>query len=378
MEFSHTDEQAAFREEVTAFVENEVRPIAATLDREEAYPATLLASMAERGWTGLTIPESHGGLGRSVVDLTILIEELSKALMPLASTVALHLGVAAEIETLGGANLRKEYLASLASFDTVAALGLTEAQAGTDTMNMQTTAERDGSDWILSGEKQWVTNYLDADLLLLYAKTGPEAISAFLVPAEEVTRETIWDTIGAKSVKSVSISFDQLRVPDSHQLGPVGRAYERRGEAGIGINLPARAVGIAQAALDETIDALLANNRLDKELSSTVAPAQALRHELADRTTALKSSRLLTLQTARRIAQNEVVPGETSMVKVHVTEACLDIVEACLRLQGMAGFSGSREIERYVRDARLLLIAGGPNDNHRNTVADSILESTSS
>lgn len=375
MEFPHTKAQSAFRADVREFVEAAVRPVAAELDRTETYPASLLDEMAERGWTGLTIAEKYGGAGTTVVELAICIEELSRVMMPLASTVALHLGVAAEIESLGSESICNQYLPAMARFETVAALGLTEATAGTDTYAMRTTAERDGSEWVLSGEKQWVTNYRNADVLLIYAKTGPPTdepanISAFLVPAASVTKETVWETIGARSVKSVAVSFDGIRVPTAQQIGPVGAAYSKRGAAGIGINLPARAVGIAAGALAETIETA----GFDPQRSTRESSAQATRHAIADLVTQLRTARLQTLQAAQRIAEGTARPAELAMVKVQVTETCLEITEACLEVQGWAGVTNNRDIERFVRDARLLLIAGGPNDNHRNSIADTVIE----
>jgi len=146
----------------------------------------------------------------------------------------------------------------MASYDTVGALGLSEEGAGSDKLAMETTAEREGDEWLLNGHKRWVTNLRHADYVLTYAKTGPEAdaprnVTAFLVPAGEFDVETVWDTLGANPVKSPKATLSDVRVPDDQRVGPVGEGYVQRGDLATGLNVPARAVGIARAALDDTV-----------------------------------------------------------------------------------------------------------------------------
>jgi alkylation response protein AidB-like acyl-CoA dehydrogenase len=156
-----------------------------------------------------------------------MTEELAAALMSVASTVALHLGVASIIAEHGSEAQCERYLLEMASYDTVGVLGLSEANAGSDKLAMETTAQRDGEEWILNGHKQWVTNYRDADVVLTYAKTGldedaPRNISAFLVPTEAFEVENVWETLGAKSAKAVKVSLSNVRVPDDQLIGEEG------------------------------------------------------------------------------------------------------------------------------------------------------------
>ena len=373
MQFTHTDEQRELRRELRSFARERIEPQATALDREGRYPAEILAALGERRLTGMTLPEIYGGRDDGLLELAIVIEELSAAAMPVASALALHLGVATEIEHLGSAELREAYLPAMARFETVGALGLTEANAGSDTMAMETTARRDGDDWVLSGSKSWVTNYLEADVVLTYAKTGPEAdtprnVGAFLVPAERFEVETVWETLGARSVKTVAVRLDDVRVSDDRMVGEEGTAYVRRGEGGIGVNLPARAVGIARAALEDTIAFV------SEEAADALGDSQAIRHRIADMSGQVEAARLLTLRAADRADRGFDASREISMAKIVATEMGVDVTNEALSIHGQAGYTADHDVGRYVRDARLLPIAGGPNDTKRNALADAVIE----
>ena len=166
MEFELTDEQRRLRDETRAFVREEVRPRAIALDRGHEYPADVLAELGDRRLAGLTLPEEYGGRGEGLVELAVVTEELAAGLMSVASALALHLGVATVVERFGTDAQRDEFLPEMATFDHVGALGLTETDAGSDKLAMETTAERDGDEWVLDGEKAWVTNFPNADVVL--------------------------------------------------------------------------------------------------------------------------------------------------------------------------------------------------------------------
>ena len=377
MRLSLTDRQRELRRELRSFAREEIEPQATALDREGRYPAEILAALGERRLTGMTLPESYGGRDDGLLELAIVIEELSAAAMPVASALALHLGVATEIEHLGSEKLRETVLPAMARFETVGALGLTEANAGSDTLAMETTARRDGDDWVLSGSKSWVTNFLEADVVLTYAKTGPEAdtarnVSAFLVPTERFDVETVWETLGARCVKTVAVRLDDVRVSGDRMVGEEGTAYARRGEGGIGVNLPARAVGIARAALEDTIEFVLDGS--EESVGRPVGDSQAIRHRIADMSGQVDAARLLTYRAADRADRGFDASREISMAKIVATELGVDVTNEALRIHGQVGYTADHDVGRYVRDARLLPIAGGPNDTKRNALADAVIE----
>lgn len=373
MPFRLTADQRALRDEVREFVRADVRPRAIELDRQGEYPADLLATLGEERLTGLTLPEEYDGRGEGLVELAVMTEELSAGLMSLASAVALHLGVATVVERFGTDAQRERFLPEMARYETVGALGLSEADAGSDKLEMETTAERAGEEWVLSGHKQWVTNYLDADVVLTYAKTGPDAdaphnVSAFLVPTDAFEVERVWDTLGAHSAKAVRVSLDDVRVPDDRRVGEVGEAYVQRGKVHTGVNVPARGVGIARAALEDTVE--YTSGR--EQYGQRVGEFQGVRWEVGKMAERVDTARLLTLRAADRADRGEDVAREFSMAKIRATQAAVDNANDALQLHGGIGYTSERHVERYVRDARLLTIAGGPNEGHKDTLADAV------
>jgi alkylation response protein AidB-like acyl-CoA dehydrogenase len=375
MRFQPTDSQEALCAEVREFASERIAPVAGELDRTETYPEGILDDLADRGITGLTLPEERGGRGEGLVELCFAIEELAAAMMPVASALALNLGVATVVERFGTDEQREQYVPQMARFETVGALGLSEADAGSDKLAMATTAERDGDEWVLDGHKQWVTNFQHADVVLTYAKTGPEDdaphnISAFLVPTEEFAVERVWDTLGARSVKSPRVTLTNVRVPDDAVVGEQGEAYVERGRVRTGVNVPARAVGIARAALEDAVAYTSGREQFDQ----TIGDFQGVRWRLAEMAERVDTARLLTLRAADRADRGGDNSREHSMAKVHATEAAVENANEAMQLHGGVGYTTEHDVERYLRDARLLTIAGGPNEGHRDTLAAEVVD----
>jgi len=397
MQFRLTDEQRDLQAEVRTFAREKIEPKAQELDRREEYPADVLAELGERRLTGLTLPEEYGGRGEGLVELALMTEELSAALMSVASAVALHLGVATIVERFGADEQRERYLPEMATYETVGALGLSERNAGSDKLAMETTAERkenadeDGDDedgrdengrdenageWILNGHKRWVTNYLDADVVLTYAKTGPDEaapnnVSAFLVPVEAFEVERVWDTLGARSAKAVEVTLSDVRVPDDRMIGEQGAAYVERGRVHTGMNVPARGVGIARAALEDAVEYV----EQREQFGQRIGDFQGVRWTVGEMAERVDTARLLTLRAADRAdrgGSSEDTRREFSMAKLNATQAAVDNASDALQLHGGVGYTTERHVERYLRDARLLTIAGGPNEGHRDTLADAV------
>ena len=376
MDFRLTEDQRTLREEARTFTREEIRPKAIDLDRDGEYPAGILDALGERRLTGLTVTEEYGGRGVGLVELAVVTEELAAGLMSVASVTALHLGVAAVIERFGTDEQRETFLPGMATFDRVGALGLSEANAGSDKLAMETTAERRGDEWVLNGHKEWVTNVLDADVVLTYAKTGPDEdaphnVSAFLVPTDAFEVEEVWRTLGARSAKSPRVRLDDVRVPADRMVGEEGEAYVQRGEVKTGVNVPARGVGIARAALEDTVAYTSEREQFDRP----VGDFQGVRWRVAEMAERVDAARLLTLRAATRADRGEDVSRELSMAKVQATEAAVENANEALQLHGGKGYTTEHHVERYLRDAKLLTIAGGPNELHRNALADAVYDS---
>lgn len=375
MPFQLTEPQRTLREEVREFTEREIRPKAIEADRNEEYPEEILQKLGDRKYTGLTLPEEYGGRGEGLVELVVLTEELAAAQMTVASALALNLGVATVIERFGTEAQKEQYLSEMATYETVGVLGLTEANAGSDKSRMETTATKEGGEWVLNGHKQWVTNFLHADVVLTYAKTGVDSdtsqnVSAFLVPTEQFEVEEVWETLGARTVKSPRVRLEDVRVPAENLVGEEGHALRQRGQIHNGVNVPARGVGIARAALEDTVAYTSEREQFDQ----SIGDFQGVRWRVGEMAQRVDSARLLTLRAADRADRGEDPTREFAMAKVHATEAAVDNANDAMQLHGGKGYTKEHHVERYLRDARLLTIAGGPNELHRNTLADAVYD----
>ncbi|WP_423746526.1 acyl-CoA dehydrogenase family protein [Haladaptatus sp. SPP-AMP-3] len=375
MEFELTETQRSLRDDVREFAETEIRPEVKRLDQQGEYPSQILDELGNRRLAGLTLSEEYNGRGEGLVELALMIEELSAACMSVVSALGLHIGVAAVIERFGSDEQRDALLPEMATFETVGVLGQSEANAGSNKLEMETAAERQGDGWVLNGHKQWVTNFYDADYVLTYAKTSPDEaaphnISAFLVPTEEFDRENDWDTLGANSVKSPRISLSDVYVPADRLVGEQGEGYVERGEIHTGVNVSARGVGIARAALEDTVSYTSSREQYSQHISDF----QGVRWELGEMAERVDTARLLTLRAADRADRGHDVTREFAMAKINATQAAVDNANRAVQLHGGLGYTTEYHVERYLRDAKLLTIAGGPNEGHKDTLAKAVIE----
>lgn len=371
MDFDLTEHQRAVRADAREFARERVAPHARELDRAGEHPTDVLEAAGDRGYAGLTVAESYGGQGEGLVELALVTEELSAALMPVASALALHLGVAEAVERLGTDAQRERFLPGMAAFETVGALGLSEDDAGSDKTGIETTARREGDEWVLDGHKRWVTNLRHADEVLTYARTGDRGeVTAFLVPADAYAVDTVWDTLGARTVKSPRATLSSVRVADDRQVGTVGDGLGERGRLRTGINVPARGVGIARATLDATVE----QTRTREQGGQQIADHQGVRWRVAEMAERVDVARLLVLRAAARLDAGADVAREFAMAKTHATEAAVDNANDALQLHGGIGYTSERDVERHLRDARLLTIAGGPNEGHLDTLAETVYD----
>lgn len=371
MDFDLTEHQRAVRADAREFVRERVTPDARDLDRAGEHPTAILDAAGDRGYAGLTVDEAYGGQGEGPVELALVTEELSTALMPVASALALHLGVAEAVERLGTDAQRDRFLPGMASFDAVGALGLSEDEAGSDKTGIETTARAAGDEWVLDGHKRWVTNLQHADEVLTYARTGDRGeVTAFLVPADAYEIDTVWDTLGARTVKSPRATLSGVRVADDRQIGTVGDGLAERGRLRTGINVPARGVGIARATLDATVE-----QTSDREQGGQrIADHQGVRWRVAEMAERVDVARLLVLRAAARLEAGGDARREFAMAKTYATEAAVDNANDAFQLHGGIGYTSERDVERHLRDARLLTIAGGPNEGHLDTLADAVYD----
>ena len=383
-----TAEQREIVAAVKEFVDRDVVPVASDLEHRDEYPEELVATMVEMGLFGTTIPEEYGGLGLGLDTYALIVEELSRGWVTLSGILNGTFIAAWMIRMHGTDDQRERFLPRLASCEIRAAFSMTEPHAGSDVQAIRTVAERDGDDFVVTGQKMWVTNGWRSGIVMLLAKTDPTAVPAhagmtgFIVEKDPETNPpglTIpmpgLKKLGYKGVESTELVFDGFRTPATSVLG---------GEAGVGqgfkyfmsgievgrVNVAARGVGIAQAALDDALR--YASER--EAFGKPIGHHQAVQMMLARMATRAEAARLLTLQAAQRKASGERADLEAGMAKYFATEAAQDNALDCMRIHGGYGYSLEYRPERYYRDAPLLLIGEGSNEIQQVIIGRRLLE----
>jgi alkylation response protein AidB-like acyl-CoA dehydrogenase len=383
-----SSEQEEIVATVREFVDRDVIPVASELEHRDEFPTSLVETMKQMGLFGTTIPEEYGGLGLGLDTYAMILMELSRGWVTLpgimnGSFISSHM-----IGMHGTEEQRRTYLPRLAACEIRAAFSMTEPHAGSDVQSIRTVAVRDGDDFLLSGQKMWVTNGWRSGIIMLLAKTDPEAVPAhtgmtgFIVEKEPETEPpglTIpmpgLKKLGYKGVESTELVFDDFRTPEASVLG---------GKAGIGqgfkyfmsgievgrVNVAARGAGLAQAALDDAL-------RYAKEreaFGKPIAHHQAVQMMLAKMATRTEAARLLVLHAAQAKARGERADLEAGMAKLFATEAAQDNALDSMRIHGGYGYSLEYRPERYYRDAPLLLIGEGSNEIQQLIIARRLLE----
>jgi butyryl-CoA dehydrogenase len=364
---------------VRRFVERDVAPVASELEHADEYPAALVTTMRDLGLFGVTIAPEHGGLGLDLLTYTAIIEELAAGWMSLTGILNTHVMAANLIAASGTDDQARRWLPQLASGEVRGALSLSEPDAGSDTGALSCRAERDGDEYVITGTKMWVTNGARAGLVALAARTE-EGITCFLVgkePGERCGGITVSRNIGKlgyKGIETVEMVYDAHRVPADAVLG---------GEAGLGhgrhfilaalevgrINIAARAVGVARAAFEASLR--YAQQR--ETFGVPIAQHQAIQLKLADMATKLEAARLLTRSAAERRQAGERCDVEAGMAKLFASEAALEIATDAMRIHGGVGYTTELPVERYYRDAPLMIIGEGTNEIQRLVIARGLL-----
>jgi len=368
------------REELLAtvrrFIAREVAPVALEMEHADAYPEAIVEQMKELGLFGITIPTEYGGLGLDLLTYIGVVEELAYGWMSLSGIVNTHTIAAYLIIHHGSDEQRKRWLPRLAAGEVRGCLSLSEADAGSDTRNIACRATRDGDEYVVNGTKFWVTNGERAGIVALAARTD-EGISCFIVEKEPgptsggLTVSKNIPKLGYKGIETVEMSYVDHRVPADALLGDSGRGLGYiLGALEVGrINIAARAVGVARAAFDASIK--YAQER--RTFGKPIAEHQAIQMKLADMATKLEAARLLTRSAAERKQAGERADAEAGMAKLFASEAAFEIATEAMRIHGGVGYTTETPVERYYRDAPLMIIGEGTNEIQRLVIARSLL-----
>lgn len=369
----HNDDLAEFRDAVRAFANHEIMPGAAKRDETLEYPAGLIARLGEQGLMGITVPEQFGGLGLSTRTQLVAIEEVARADAALASIYTAHyLGL--EPILLGGTDLQQaHWLPRLASGELLAGFALTEPDAGSDIASMRTTARREADGWHLSGSKTYISNAKEADVVVLFAKTDPNAgfrgISGFVLPkgTPGVTYSEPQDKLGIRSAPTYTVYLDDVVLPTDSLIGTEGRGGNLALSAlnRARVDVAAMANGIALRAWE--LGREFAQERC--QFGHPINQFQAIQLLLGECDARLVASRLTADWAADLKDADADLRRAASLAKYVATEACFSIVDHVLQIHGGAGFMRESEIERLYRDCRILRIFEGTSQIQLLTVA---------
>jgi alkylation response protein AidB-like acyl-CoA dehydrogenase len=374
-----SDDEEDIVRTVADFVDGRVLPVAHTLEQADTYPAELIDEMKRLGVFGLCVPAPFGDVQVSTACYALVTEELSRGWMSLAGAVGGHSVVCHILAEYGTAEQREQYLPRLATGEIRAAMALTEPGGGSDLQAMRTVATESPEGWVVNGSKTWITNGRRAGVTALLCKTDPKAepphrgISVLLVePGPGFTASRDLPKLGYKGIESCELSFTDYLAPRDAVLGGKpgeGFAHMMRGLELGRIQVAARAVGVARAAFEQAVR--YAQER--KSFGKPIWRHQSIGNHLADMATRLEASRLLTLSAATKLDRGLRCDLEAGMAKLYASEACMEITLTAMRVHGGHGYSQDLDLQRYFRDAPLMILGEGTNEIQRQVIARQLI-----
>ncbi|KUN59462.1 acyl-CoA dehydrogenase [Streptomyces canus] len=370
-----SDDERLVVRTVREFVDRDVRPVVRELEHSDTYPEQLIETMKELGVYGLAIPEEYGGNPVSTPCFVLVTEELARGWMSLAGAMGGHTVVAKLLLHFGTEEQKRRCLPRMATGELRATMALTEPSGGSDLQSITTAARREGDEYVVDGAKTWITNSRRSGLIALLCKTDPTAdprhtgISVLLAehgPGLVVSRDL--PKLGYKGVESCELSFEGYRAPVEALLGGTegqGFAQMMKGLETGRLQVAARALGVGRAALEDSL-------RYAQERESFGKPIwrhQAIGTYLADMATKLTAARQLTLYAAREADAGRRVDMEAGMAKLFASETAMELALNAVRIHGGYGYSTEFDVERYFRDAPLMIVGEGTNEIQRNVIA---------
>ena len=366
---------------VREFVRRDVDPVVNHFEHEDIYPQELVDKMAEMGLFGIMIPEEYGGLGLDYTTFALIFEELSKGWMSLTGPLGTHHILAYVISTYGTEEMKQRFLPKMSEGVIRGGLALTEPGGGSDMQNLQTSAVKDGEEYVINGNKMFISNGEHGNAFAVLARTDKTAepphrgISCFVVekPAAGFTVAQKLDKLGYRGIDTTELVFDNVRVPTENLVGEAeGQGFRQvmSGLEGGRINVAARAVGVATAAFDAAIK--YAQQR--ESFGKPIAQHQAIQLKLAEMATNIEAARLLTYEAARKKDSGERVDLEAGMAKLFASEMCGEVTMEAMRIHGGYGYIKDYPLERYYRDAPLMIIGEGTNEIQKLIIARRLLQ----
>ncbi len=378
MEFALTEEHRLVQQTAREFATREILPVAAQLDAEHRFPTEIVRGLAELGLMGVTVPEEYGGAGMDHVAYVLAMEEVARACASTAAIMSVNNSLVCDpILRYGTEEQKRRYLPVLASGRELGCYCLTEPQAGSDAASLQTTARLDGDRWVLNGTKVFVTNAREAWVFIVYARTeevpGARGISAFLVERDfpGITVGKVERKMGLLASSTCEVLLEDCRVPRENLLGARGEGFKVALSTldGGRIGIAAQAVGIARAALEESV----AYAKERRQFGRPIAEFQAIQWKIADMATRIEAARLLALRAAWLRDQGKRCTVEASMAKLFASETAMFAAHQGVQIFGGYGYIKDYPVERYFRDAKITEIYEGTSEIQRMVIARNLL-----
>jgi alkylation response protein AidB-like acyl-CoA dehydrogenase len=377
MEFGLSQEQKQIQKTVRDFAENEIKPVASEYDRKEKYPHDVVDKAAEVGLTGANIPIEYGGAGYSALDTMLITEELFAADPGIGlSIISTSFGTENIVE-FGTEEQKEEYLPDVAAGDAITGAAISEPHAGSDVSSISTRAEKDGDEWVINGNKMWITNGTVADFVVALCETDPEAegryngFSQIIIETDRdgFSAEKISGKLGIRASDTAELIFDDVRVPEENLVGTRGAGFLQQMQFfdETRTAVAAQGVGIARGAAERALE--YAEER--EQFGRSIGEFQAIQHKLADMFTKIEAARNMTHKAAwcQENDNDQNLTMLASMAKEYGSRIAVDVVDEALQIHGGSGYVDDFDVERFYRDAKITQIYEGTTEIQKNIIA---------
>jgi alkylation response protein AidB-like acyl-CoA dehydrogenase len=379
MDFELPDELTQIRKEIRKFGENEIEPVASKYDREEKYPQEVMDEAAKMGLLGSQIPVEYGGAGYSTLETIVISEELFSIDPGIGFCIsAASFGCEAIME-FGTEEQKEEYLEPVAAGDAISGAAISEPDTGSDVSSVSTQAEKDGDEWVINGNKMWISNGTVGDFFVVLCQTDPDAdgryngFSQIIVESDRdgFKADKITGKLGIRASDTAELIFDDVRVPEENLVGNRGMGFLQQMQFfdATRTGVAAQGVGIAKGAADAALE--YAQER--EQFGQPIAEFQAIQHKLADMYTKIEAARNLTYKAAWQVDQGEDITKLASMAKEYGSRIAVDVANEAVQIHGGAGYVDDFPVERFYRDSKITQIYEGTTEIQKNIIARELL-----
>jgi len=380
MEFGLTEEHQQIRDEVRRFAENEIVPNAEQYDTEESFPHDIVDKAAEMGLVGASIPMEYGGAGYSMLESVLIIEELFAHDPGIALSITASSFGTEAIREFGTEDQKERFLEPVAAGEKISGAAISEPDTGSDVSSVSTRAEKDGDEWVINGNKMWITNGSVGDFFVVLCKTDPDAegryngFSQFVVEADRdgFSSEKITGKMGIRASDTAELILDDVRVPEENLIGTRDAAFMQQmyffDETRTGV--AAQGLGIAKGALEASLE--YAQDR--EQFGKSISEFQAIQHKLADMATQTEAARNLTYKAAWNVDQGNDITKLASMAKEYASRVAVDVADEAVQVHGGAGYVNDFPVERFYRDSKITQIYEGTTEIQKNIIARELLD----